>query len=179
MPVRNAYRATTRLIREAGGELVGRTRLQKVAFLAELAGFGEGFAFEYHHFGPYSEELASATEVAVALGLVREEERSADWGGKYSVYFSSEQNLSEQNDRRRFLLEAKRINAVELELAATAAYLFSVEGLGARIPGNPWTETQRRKPAKAADGRLERAYSAYERLRQYPMPTPLPSLPPP
>ena len=35
------------IIRAAGGEIVGRTRLQKVAYLLELAGLGHGFRFEY------------------------------------------------------------------------------------------------------------------------------------
>jgi hypothetical protein len=64
-----------------------------------------------------------------------------------------------------------------LELAATAAFLFVVERIGDGKPGNPWQETSRRKPQKAADGRLERAARAYEVLRKLPSPKPLPVLP--
>ena len=33
------------IVRDGGGRIVGRTRLQKVAYLLELAGFGGGFRF--------------------------------------------------------------------------------------------------------------------------------------
>ena len=53
------------IVRDAGGRLVGRTRLQKVAYLTQLAGFAGDFPFEYRHYGPYSEDLAEAMEIAV------------------------------------------------------------------------------------------------------------------
>lgn len=166
-----------RIIQDAGGELVGRTRLQKVAFLLKLAGFDDSFEFEYRHYGPFSEELADAIEIASILGPVREEERVADWGGRYSIY-SIEMQVAPPNEMRSaFVRKAKEINAVELELAATAAYLFSQEGIGNRVPGNPWLETARRKPTKAAEGRLERASEAYEELRRCPAVKQLPELP--
>ena len=67
-------------VRDAGGELVGRTRLQKVAYLAQLAGFGDDFDFEYRHYGPFSEDLAAGIEIAALLGVWRKIERRADWG---------------------------------------------------------------------------------------------------
>lgn len=71
----------TEIIRAAGGEIVGRTRLQKVAYLLELAGLGHGFSFEYRHYGPYSEDLALASRNADLLGFLEEEERPTSWGG--------------------------------------------------------------------------------------------------
>ena len=165
--------AAAQIVADAGGELVGRTRLQKIAFLMQLAGFGKDFSFEYRHYGPYSEDLAQAMEIAAALGPVHEEERTADWGGRYSVYTVGRESLAPRADREAFAQAAKSINAVELELAATAAYLHCVEGFE-----NPWEETRRRKPSKAAQGRLERAARAYERLRQMQAAPPLPALPP-
>ena len=50
------------IIRDAGGKVVGRTRLQKLGYLLELSGLGDGFSFEYRHYGPYSEELAAADD---------------------------------------------------------------------------------------------------------------------
>ena len=74
------------VIQAAGGELVGRTRLQKTVYLLEIAGFLGGFDFEYRHYGPYSEDLSQAVTVARLLGRVSEEERRAKWGGAYSIY---------------------------------------------------------------------------------------------
>lgn len=162
------------LIADAGGELVGRTRLQKVAYLSQLAGFSDDFDFEYRHYGPFSEELADAMKLATGMRLVTEEERSTDWGGWYSVFKSVRGGTSEY-DRKRFLEAAAKVGAIELELAATAAFLFSVEGFGS-IHGDPWEETARRKPEKAADGRIELAKAAYRRIRALPTPVPLPDI---
>ena len=68
------------IVHDAGGELVGRTRLQKVAYLCQLAGFSADFPFEYRHFGPFSEELADAMQIAIGLKRVREDERRTNWG---------------------------------------------------------------------------------------------------
>ena len=68
-----------RLIEEAGGQLVGRTKLQKVACLATLAGFLDAFPFEYRHYGPFSERLAGSMEIATGLRIVEEKEERADW----------------------------------------------------------------------------------------------------
>jgi uncharacterized protein YwgA len=175
MPSREPHLAAARIVRDAGGVLIGRTRLQKIAYLVQLAGFGEDFLFEYRHYGPYSEGLAQAMEIAVALGPVDEEERVADWGGRYSIYNYklSEDGSAPNPDRTSFVQQAKRIDAVELELAATAAYLFVKEAVT-----DPWQETRRRKPGKAAEGRLERAAQAYDELRKMTTVKPLPKLPP-
>ena len=55
-----AAQAAARIVSDAGGSLIGRTRLQKIAYLLELSGTGAGFPFEYRHYGPYSEKLATA-----------------------------------------------------------------------------------------------------------------------
>lgn len=168
--------AAARIVQDAGGELVGRTRLQKIAYLLELAGFGDEFPFEYRHYGPYSEELAQAMEIASALGPVKEVERVADWGGRYSIYTLSKDVAPRNEARAKFVQQAKSFDATELELAATAAYLFVEEGFG-NTSDNPWRETRRRKPSKADNGRLERAVRAYEELRKSNTAKPLPALP--
>jgi hypothetical protein len=179
MSSRDPHLAAARIIRDAGGELVGRTRLQKVAYLMQLAGYGHVFDFEYRHYGPFSEDLARGMDIASALGPVQEVERQAAWGGRYSVYELRTPEPPEDPGRAAFVQQAKAIGAVELELAATAAFLFAVEGFGRTRDGDPWEETRRRKPDKAKDGRLERAAAAYEALRRMNTPQPLPELPSP
>ncbi|MEQ9641611.1 MAG: hypothetical protein RIM84_16420 [Alphaproteobacteria bacterium] len=166
------------LVRDAGGKLVGRTRLQKVAFLTQLAGFPSEFSFEYRHYGPYSEDLAEAMEIAAGLRLVAEEEQKAAWGGRYSIYRTDSplaQGAS-SHDQEAFIHAAASVGAIELELAATAAYLYAREGIGRITDGDPWEETRRRKPEKAADGRLAKAKRAYGRLRALQTPMPLPAI---
>src|SRR5579871_3437622 len=74
------------IIRDAGGEIVGRTKLQKTVYLLVLAGFERGFRFGYKHYGPFSEELADAADLAAAFGVISERQQQAAWGGTYSVY---------------------------------------------------------------------------------------------
>lgn len=172
MPARDPHLAAAQIVRDAGGTLVGRTRLQKVAYLMQLAGFGDVFDFEYRHYGPFSEDLAGGMEIARAFDLVSEEEHTAEWGGRYSVYRADLPAAPGDTQRSAFVQAAKAVNAIELELAATAAFLATVE----KTP-DPWAETGRRKPEKVGGGRLEQAKVAYERLRALPTPRPLPALP--
>ena len=50
------------LVRAAGGEIVGKIRLQKMVYLLDQMGLNSGYPFEYHHYGPYSESLAQQVE---------------------------------------------------------------------------------------------------------------------
>jgi uncharacterized protein len=160
------------IVRDAGGRIVGRTRLQKIAYLLELVGLGTGFRFEYRHYGPYSEELAEAIKFADAFGILKENERRADWGGMYSIYSTSKRTRERATGPRATFAEtAAQIGAVELELAATAAYLRYVEG-----SAQPWEEIKRLKPEKATPHRLRAAKEAYENLRRLSVPKPLPSI---
>lgn len=159
------------IVRDAGGRVVGRTKLQKIAYLLELCGLGEGFKFEYRHYGPYSEDLTEAIQLADAFGLVKEDQRRADWGGMYSVYSLATPSIQATGPRAEFAKAAAEIGAIELELAATAAYLKTVE----HYP-DPWEETKRRKPEKATDARLKSAKEAYDQLQKISVRRALPRL---
>lgn len=172
MSVKRDREKAAEIIRDAGGLIVGRTRLQKIAYLLEVTGQGEGFDFEYRHYGPYSESLSDAVRVASAFGLIDEEERVAQWGGRYSIYSAKgSEDVAAQSTRTTFAKAAAEIGAVELELAATAAYLAEVEHCT-----DPWVETGKRKPDKAGDGRLEKAKEAYRKLATLQTPRPLPKI---
>jgi hypothetical protein len=150
------------IIRDAGGKIVGRTRLQKTGYLLELAGLGEGFSFEYRHYGPYSEELAAAARDANALGLISEEEHRTGWGGFYSVFTTTLAGPAKDvhPSRTTLVREAGSASAIELELAATAAFLADE---GSR---DPWGDTARFKPDKAHGEGLKNAKALYSRLQQ-------------
>ena len=167
------------IVRDAGGQLIGRTRLQKVAYLVKLAGFGDDFQFEYRHYGPFSEDLAAAMEIARATGLVTEDERRAEWGGRYSIYKTARAlavSGMATSGRAKFIAATAGVDAVELELAATAAFLYAEEGIGRQRGEDAWEETARRKPEKAAEGRLERAKAVYRTFLDIPAPRELPRI---
>ena len=118
-----AHRAAE-IVRDAGGQIIGRTRLQKIAYILEAAGLGAGFPFRYKHYGLYSEQLADAAQTARIVGMLNERETPAAWGGVYSIYHSllpPEDHVHET--RRRLAQELVNVDAVELELAATALFL--------------------------------------------------------
>ncbi|QTN97843.1 hypothetical protein J8E27_06020 [Brucella sp. 458] len=157
------------ILRAAGGSVVGRTKFQKIAYLLTAAGFEDEFVFEYKHYGPYSEELSTALEFANLLSIIHEEKRATNWGGRYSIY--SVANGEEEHDNRtRLARMAKNADAILLELAATALFLKK-NGVDA-----PWDETERRKPEKSTDGRLDQAKQLYQRLQSIETPIPLPAL---
>ena len=167
----NEAQRAAEIVRDAGGQIVGRTRLQKIAYILEATGLGAGFLFRYKHYGPYSEQLADAAQTARIVGMLSEQETPATWGGLYSTYHSMlPQDIHVNDARRRLALELVNVDAVELELAATALFL-AYEHFQ-----DPWGETARRKPDKADGGRLQHARQLYQRLRNIPTPHPLPAI---
>jgi uncharacterized protein YwgA len=159
----------TSLVRDAGGKIVGRTRLQKIGYLLEVTGLGAGFPFRYKHYGPYSEELATAARDAGFLGLLTEEEAPTSWGGTYSTYSTPDKSaLGSKDARARIAKLGAEADAVELELAATAAFL-ALSG----VP-DPWQETVKRKPEKSAS--LSGAKRLYSELRRINSPKRLPEI---
>ena len=169
MPLSNSKKVAA-IVADFGGRVVGRTRLQKIAYLLTVTGMESGFAFAYKHYGPYSEDLATAARVGNLLGDLQESEHATAWGGSYSI-FSAQLSLGTGDDsRRRFAKVAAELDAVELELAATAVFL-SKEGYQ-----DPWRETARRKPEKADSERLAKAVDLLRSLSQIATPLPLPAI---
>ena len=158
------------IIRDSGGEIVGRTRLQKVAYLLTEVGLEDGFDFVYKHYGPFSEDLASAARLGSLLGDLDEIERPTAWGGTYSVFSVQGQSGGTSGPRQSLAKLAASADAVELELAATAVFLRK-DGYD-----DPWTETARRKPEKATPERVEHAKQLLKAFRGVEVPRPLPDL---
>ena len=63
------------LIALHGGELGGRTRMQKAAYLLHRCGAKFDLPFVYHHYGPYSFDLAAGCTDAHAEGRIETEEK--------------------------------------------------------------------------------------------------------
>lgn len=158
------------IVSSAGGKIVGRTRLQKIGYLLEITGLGEGFEFEYRHYGPYSEALATAARNAAILDLIDEEEVQATWGGYYSIFTTNKPANDDNSARSELAKIAASVDAIELELAATAAFL-QTKGFE-----DAWEETARRKPEKATPERIEQSKNLYKELSKLPTPKPLPNI---
>lgn len=158
------------LVKAAGGRLVGRVRLQKIAYLIQQVrpeDVGD-LEWSYHHYGPYSEKLDEQLIFAKLFNLIEEERkpRSSD-GALYSI-FKLGQGASEVPEPpatvRRWVQYLQDKDSIILELAATAHWLFEKEQIA------DWREElRRRKTWKVEDGRLEKALELLKDLQLPPV----------
>ena len=157
------------LIEAAGGEVVGKIRLQKMIYLLEQIGVESGFKFDYHHYGPYSEELAEAVDDNVIFGCIEEEQkRRVSDGVPYVIYRSlvhqmQSTDVLSQPAVETAIEEINRQSMTVLELAATIHWLAFKEKV------RSWREELlRRKGVKAAEGRTDQAIKLLEKLNLAP-----------
>lgn len=158
------------VVAAAGGQVVGRVRLQKIFYLLEQVGLASGLPFEYHHFGPYSAELSGAIADAAAFGLIEEKlgHRASD-GVAFSTYalgnaYPNESNNEIGNLHFEDVLDSiekmQKCSSTVLELAATIYWLRNTE----KVPD--WqNELRRRKGVKAEGDRIDRAVRLLRELK--------------
>ncbi|MDE0521093.1 MAG: hypothetical protein OXH79_03955 [Boseongicola sp.] len=149
----------------AGGQVVGKTRLQKIVYLLEAKGLGCDLDFDYHNFGPYSADLAFAVHDAEALGYLSTDEKRGYHEVPYTIFTANPESPKfEENDRRPERMDAVKVmencSAVVLELAATAVYLKD-NGYA----NSAWEEVRRRKGIKASSARLSAAKELVQSLQ--------------
>ncbi|MBB5660667.1 hypothetical protein [Brevundimonas halotolerans] len=157
------------IVSAAGGELVGKTRLQKIAFILKAAGLSGSLSFRYHYYGPYSEDLAFEMKEALVDGLIEMEDRPASWGGTFTV-FRSNVACKVDGATQSIVDVACAYDSIALELAATAAFLRK------EMEEGYWEETSRRKPQKATPERISQAKDLWGKLLEVETPTPLPAI---
>ena len=159
----NATELAVKLIALHGGELVGRTRLQKRTYLLHRCGGDFGLNFVYHHYGPYSFDLVDGLTDARAEGLIEIEETPGRYGVPYAI-FRLKQSSGEPerlgslpvSDARRLLgILHREASDIVLEIAATIVFLRDEGGYEEQAI----EETKVRKPLKATEQRLSRARS--------------------
>lgn len=146
-------------------KLVGKTRLQKTFYLLDQLGMNSGAEFDYHHYGPYSADVASAAEMATLLYDFEAEERhSGARGVSYVAYSSKEEqpkNLGglPKAQAAAALASMASVSDVVLELAATMVFLQK-NGYAKDFV----EEVRERKPLKATEDRLDRAQKLIKKL---------------
>ena len=158
------------LLSAAGGEIVGKVRLQKIVYLLDQLGMNSGYSYEYHHYGPYSSELADSVDEDIVFGQVEEiSQRRASDGVPYSVFRTPRTADAAGNDgmlgdmplvkAQSALSVLQRYSATVLELAATIHWLATVERIA------DWhAELVRRKGAKVEQGRDRQAFELLNEL---------------
>lgn len=157
----------TAIVQAGDGEIIGRIRLQKIAYLLEQLGMGGEFSFSYHHYGPYSEDVATAIDFARFLDKSIEEKTQPGQIGTYSVFRLSKPADKEPEklgnlpwaEAKKAISAMKAETSVVIELAATIHWLKHEENLADWRP-----ELLMRKATKASSERIKKAVALLERL---------------
>ena len=147
-----------------GGEVVGKTRLQKLVYLLDQCRMESGFEFEYHNFGPFSAELARETDFASESGRLRLEEKRGFHEVPYTVFRTEEAAPTTlgklpADKAKEILAIMARYTALDLEIAATIDWFRDHRD---RQTVN--REVQIRKPVKATLEHLEKGWRLLSEL---------------
>ena len=163
--------AVAHLVYLHGGELVGRTRLQKSGYFLERCGIGWGFDFEYHNYGPYSVDLAYAADLGVRNHKLTAEDRPSGYGIPFTIYRASENAGAAAGDyrdseRRELLSILRNAKPVPLELAATFEFLRQRHARRSASPTSEsvWAEVRRLKPTKGSEDNIAEAVAVLKGL---------------
>jgi uncharacterized protein len=117
---------------EAAGEITGRKKLQKIIYIAKKLSFPFQERFQFHFYGPYSEELTLRVEELSNLGFIEEvkEKKGGYFQYRYMLTDAGKEFLS-VNDINMpsladCLLDMNEQNARFLELVSTVLFFESL-----------------------------------------------------
>lgn len=81
------------------GEIIGRKKLQKMIFIAKKLNFPFQEKFQFHFFGPYSEELTLKIEELCHMGFLQEvkEKKGGYYQYRYTLTESGHEFLKHQH----------------------------------------------------------------------------------
>lgn len=157
-------------------EVRGKKRLQKLAFFAVNKGANSDVRYFLHDFGPFSPEVANATDFLSCVGEIAESEAQFSKTKRYMTVYRLANPSSEPERLPKEAADAiKQLNeytTLELEIASTVLYfLRDGHSLNEAVDA-----TKQLKPSKSLPKVIQRAQEAlskvglYERGRAYPVP---------
>ncbi|MDQ0214191.1 uncharacterized protein YwgA [Oikeobacillus pervagus] len=117
----------------ACGEIVGRKKLQKMIYIAKQLTFPFQEKFQFHFYGPYSEELTLKVEELTNLGFIDEvrEKKGGYYQYRYTVSDEGTHFLERYQVEIPYLeecvLDMNEQNARFLELVSTVLYFSHLE----------------------------------------------------
>lgn len=148
-----------------GGKITGKTRFQKTVYLLQRLLRRDLFNFDYHYFGPFSEDLAEMVDIATAKGKLCQEAKTGFYSMPYVIFSTAEHApkklLGVDADRvKGWLARLENTDAISLELAATRLYLASFEEDDEELDDR----LKQLKPQKASAERLKKSKKLLEQL---------------
>jgi uncharacterized protein YwgA len=110
------------------GEITGRKKLQKMIYIAKKVDFPFHERFQFHFYGPYSEELTTRVEELCNMGFLNEvkEKKGGYFQYRYTLTDAGKEFLSMNEVEMPFLqdcfVDMNEQNARFLELVSTVLY---------------------------------------------------------
>lgn len=110
------------------GEIIGRKKLQKMIYIAKKVEFPFQEKFQFHFYGPYSEELTLRVEELCNMGFLNEirEKKGGYFQYRYTLTDTGKEFLSLNETEMPFLQDClcdmNDQNARFLELVSTVLY---------------------------------------------------------
>lgn len=110
------------------GEITGRKKLQKMIYIAKKVDFPFQERFQFHFYGPYSEELTTRVEELCNMGFLNEvkEKKGGYYQYRYTLTDSGKEFLSlnevEMPCLEDCFIDMNEQNARFLELVSTVLY---------------------------------------------------------
>jgi uncharacterized protein len=110
------------------GEIIGRKKLQKMIYIAKKVEFPFHERFQFHFYGPYSEELTLRVEELCNMGFLNEtkEKKGGYFQYRYTLTDTGKEFLSLNEVEMPFLQDCledmNEQNARFLELVSTVLY---------------------------------------------------------
>jgi uncharacterized protein len=117
----------------AAGEIVGRKKLQKMIYIAKKVDFPFQERFQFHFYGPYSEELTLRVEELCNMGFLNEVKEKKGGYMQYRYSLTDEgmeflnMNLVELPALEDCLTDMNSQNARFLELVSTVLFFDELE----------------------------------------------------
>ncbi len=110
------------------GEIIGRKKLQKMIYIAKKIHFPFNDRFQFHFYGPYSEELTTRVEELCNMGFIDEvkEKKGGYFQYRYKLTDSGKEFLSlnevDMPSLTEFFEDMNGQNARFLELVSTVLF---------------------------------------------------------
>jgi uncharacterized protein len=145
-------------------QVQGRKRLQKLSYFAVRTGAPADAHFFLHDYGPFSTDVAAATDLLAFLGDISEQEIQIGPAKRYSKLYRLSDPSSVPERLPSNSVEALKIldrySTIDLEIASTISYFMS-KGMSRT---KAIEETKKLKPSKSQPKIIQRAQEALSKV---------------
>lgn len=148
------------------GEIIGRKKLQKMIYIAKKVAFPFQERFQFHFYGPYSEELTLRVEELCNMGFLNEvkEKKGGYFQYRYTLTETGQEFLSLNEVEMPFLQDCledmNSQNARFLELVSTVLYFDNLPK--AEVANKVFTL---KSSQRYTESEIEEAYNYIESLK--------------